>query len=131
MRVGPLLGATPYSAAALVGLSHLDRVEIRPAPPILRFLWNRPVAAMTLGYRVYVDPRLLDSDPEQLGELLLHELVHVRQWADAGAVRFLVRYLGDYLRARLGGRRHEEAYRAIRYEVEARRIVTIIRSPRC
>jgi hypothetical protein len=103
-------------------LGDLDRVEIRPAPAILRFLWNEPVAAMTVMHRVYVDPRLFDADPDTLARLILHELVHVRQWNDAGPVRFLVRYVGDYLRARLGGRNHQDAYRAIRYEVEARRI---------
>jgi hypothetical protein len=85
-------------------------------------MWRGPVAAMTVMHRVYVDPHLFDSDPEMLASLLLHELVHVRQWRDAGARRFLVRYVGDYLRGRLSGRTHEESYRGIRYEVEARRI---------
>ena len=122
MRVGPLLGSGHSSAAALVGLGDLDRVEIRPAPRALRLLWREPVAAMTLRNRVYVDPRLFDHDAEGLASLLLHELVHVRQWRDAGARRFLVRYLGDYVRGRLAGRDHGNAYRGIRYEVEARRI---------
>ena len=85
-------------------------------------MWKGPVSAMTVMHRVYLDPRLFDADPEWLARLLLHELVHVRQWRDAGPGHFLVRYVGDYLRARFAGRSHEESYRGIRYEVEARRI---------
>ena len=85
-------------------------------------MWRGRVAAMTVKHRVYVDPRLLTDGAEGLAPLLLHELVHVRQWRDAGPRRFLVRYAGDYLRARLAGRNHNESYMGIRYEVEARRI---------
>lgn len=77
---------------------------------------------MTVMHRVYVDPRVFDADPDTLASLLLHELVHVRQWRDAGPRRFLIRYVGDYARGRLAGRNHDESYRGIRYEVEARRI---------
>lgn len=122
MRIGSLLGGDEFPTAALVGLGDLDRVDIRRAPPLLRFLWNGPIAAMTVMHRVYVDPRLFEADPERLAPLLLHELVHVRQWNDAGPGRFLFRYVGDYLRGRLAGRTHDESYRGIRYEVEARRI---------
>jgi hypothetical protein len=122
VRIGPLLGRSRPSAAALVGLADLDRVDVRPAPRILRRLWRKPVSAMTVMDRVYLDPLLLGADRETLARLLLHELVHVRQWRDAGPRRFLVRYVGDYLRAMLAGRNHDEAYRGIRYEVEARRI---------
>ena len=122
MRVGPLLGDARFSATTLVGLRDLDRVEVREAPAIVRRLWRGPVAAMTVMNRVYVDPRLFDADSGKLAQLLLHELVHVRQWHDAGPVRFLVRYAGDYVRARLAGHGHEVAYRSIRYEVEARSI---------
>jgi hypothetical protein len=81
--------------------------------------------AMTVRRRVYVDPVVLSDDPSVLGLLLIHEFVHVRQWAHAGPVRFLARYLWDYTRGRLTGRSHLEAYRSIRYEAEARAIAGV------
>jgi uncharacterized protein DUF4157 len=54
--------------------------------------------------------------------LLAHELVHVRQWRELGAGRFLWRYLGAYLRGRATGLGHQRAYEAIPLEVEAREL---------
>jgi len=51
--------------------------------------------------------------------LLRHELAHVRQWRQFGVLGFLTRYLGAYLRLRLGGYSHAAAYRRIPLEVEA------------
>ena len=45
---------------------------------------------MTLGRWI-----LLRRGHEHDRGLIAHELVHVRQWRELGAVRFLVRYLGD------------------------------------
>lgn len=53
--------------------------------------------------------------------LMRHELVHVRQWRQLGAVRFLRQYLGAYVRGRCNGQGHWEAYRRIPLEVEAER----------
>lgn len=74
-------------------------------------------SGMTLGRFV-----LLTSDLDRSGtrELLAHELVHVRQFAEAGVVRFLAGYLRDYLRGLLRLRNHRQAYLAIPAEVEAR-----------
>jgi hypothetical protein len=73
------------------------------------------VAAMTLGRVI-----LLRRDHTGDTALLAHELVHVRQWRELGAVRFLWRYLGAYARSRLSGLSHQRAYEAIPLEVEAR-----------
>ena len=51
--------------------------------------------------------------------LLLHEREHVEQWRRLGAVRFLWRYVGSYIRFRLHGYDHWGAYRRIPLEVEA------------
>jgi hypothetical protein len=48
--------------------------------------------------------------------------VHVRQWRELGAARFLWRYLGAYARGRASGLSHAAAYQAIPLEVEAREL---------
>jgi Domain of unknown function (DUF4157) len=70
---------------------------------------------MTLGRHV-----LLLRGHEDRPVLVAHELVHVRQYADRGFVRFLARYLWDYARNLVRLRNHREAYLAIPTEVEAR-----------
>jgi hypothetical protein len=75
------------------------------------------VAAMTLGRVI-----LLRRDHAADDALLAHELVHVRQWRELGAARFLWRYLGAYTRSRATGLSHEQAYKAIPLEVEAREL---------
>ena len=78
--------------------------------------WLTPgVAAMTLG-RVILVRQGHASDTA----LLAHELVHVRQWRELGALRFLWRYLAAYFRGRAAGLGHQRAYEAIPLEVEAR-----------
>ena len=80
--------------------------------------WLTPgVAAMTLGRLI-----LLRRDHAGDGALLAHELVHVRQWRELGATRFLWRYLGAYGRGRAAGLGHQQAYEAIPLEVEAREL---------
>ncbi len=71
---------------------------------------------MTIGRFV-----LLRTDDDRSGnrKLLAHELVHVRQWHEAGRIGFLRAYLGDYLRELRSSRRHRDAYLAIRAEREA------------
>jgi hypothetical protein len=71
-------------------------------------------AAITLGRLISVRARSADDE-----QLLRHELVHVRQWRELGVVGFLRRYLGAYLRGRLDGLSHHEAYRHIPLEEEA------------
>lgn len=70
--------------------------------------------AITLGPLISVRRRAANRP-----ELLAHERVHVRQWAELGAGGFLAAYLGAYLRARLRGYGHWAAYRRIPLEVEA------------
>ena len=71
-------------------------------------------AAITIGRLVIVRRHAAGDE-----RLLRHELVHVEQWRRYGAVGFLRRYLGAYLRARWHGHNHREAYRRIPLEVEA------------
>jgi hypothetical protein len=71
---------------------------------------------------VLVRPDLLRRPAQELGRLVVHELVHTRQWADYGAFGFLRRYLSRYLSGLVRGRRHQVAYRSNPYEVEAREV---------
>jgi hypothetical protein len=90
----------------------VDRARAR----VLVVPWLTPgVAAMTLGRLV-----LVRRGHERDRALLAHELVHVRQWRELGASRFLFRYLRAYASSRAHGARHWDAYASIPLEVEAR-----------
>ena len=69
---------------------------------------------MTLGRQILVRPHAVHDE-----RLLRHELVHVRQFRELGAIRFFTQYLGAYLRGRLSGYGHWDAYRRTPLEVEA------------
>lgn len=71
-------------------------------------------AAITIGKVISIRRRAAADE-----QLLRHELVHVRQWRELGALGFLARYLGAYLYWRLRGYPHWAAYRRIPLEVEA------------
>lgn len=73
------------------------------------------IAAMTIGRYV-----LVRRGHERDRALLAHELVHVRQWRELGAIGFAARYLGAYVGNRLRGLDHWNAYEAIPLEMEAR-----------
>lgn len=127
MKIGPLLDRADLDSsviARLVGPVDLTAVVVGPAPSWMRKLWRGPVAAMTLGRRVFLASD--DVPTDVLRRVLIHELVHVRQWQQAGAIRFLFRYLTDYFRGRWHGLDHESAYHAIRYETEALRIAEAV-----
>lgn len=113
-----LSGVSSDEACDASGLDDVDAVPIRPAPRWMRRLWRGPVAAMTLPWAIYVDREQLRTG--DIGALLLHELVHVRQWRRLGFLRFLRAYLTDYIRGRKSGLDHQAAYRNIRFEKEAR-----------
>jgi Domain of unknown function (DUF4157) len=88
----------------------LDRARLVTVPVL-----TPGVAGMTLGRWVLVRRR-----HEHDRGLIAHELVHVRQWRELGAARFLARYLGAYARGRWRGLGHRAAYEAIPLEAEAR-----------
>jgi len=73
------------------------------------------VAAMTVGRFVFVC-RGHAADVR----LIAHELVHVQQWRELGAIRFLQEYLAAYWDGRRRGLGHRAAYLAIPLEVDAR-----------
>ncbi len=79
----------------------------------LRPFLDRHTIAITLGRRVYV------AAEHATEAVVRHELVHVRQAGELGMARFVVKYVAEYLRNRRQGMTHDEAYRAISFEVEA------------
>lgn len=102
-------------------------VKVYPAPISMRRVWNRDTGAMTIGNRIFVRPDLLGTPGEALEDLIVHELVHVRQWRQERTLGFLASYARQYLMARLWGARHHVAYMSIAAEVEARRVASQIR----
>lgn len=86
----------------------------------MRRLWRKGIAATTLGRWVFVDPEVLRRDPRVVAKLIVHELVHVRQFSELGPMVFFGRYFSDYLRARFRGLDHRQAYLQIDLEIEAR-----------
>ena len=96
-----------------------EQVEVRSAPRLMMRLWGRGISAMTLPNTIYVDPKVLTRS-QGPGPLLVHELIHARQWTELGVARFLWRYVAAYLSGRMRGLGHRAAYLAIPLEVEAR-----------
>ncbi len=96
-----------------------DSVRVRTAPKLMRRFWGPGITAMTLSRTIFLDPKLM-TKMQGRPLILVHELVHVRQWGELGILRFLWRYVSGYLRGRWQGLGHHAAYLAIPLEVEAR-----------
>jgi hypothetical protein len=97
------------------GFDHVPALDVERARVVPVPWLPLGVAGMTLGRYVL----LRRSHTADRG-LLAHELVHVRQWRELGVPRFLWRYLSAYFAGRARRLGHQQAYRAIPLEVEAR-----------
>ena len=115
-------GVEPAAVCSACGLDDPDKVPVRPAPTWLVRAWRGPVAAMTVPWAIYVRPDVLTGNRNRLADLLVHEMVHVRQWRTLGTIRFLGVYAKSYLAGRRRGLDHYQAYLAIPLEAEAREI---------
>ena len=115
-------GVDPIAACRACGLDDADQVPVRAAPPWLVRTWRGPVAAMTLPWAIYVRPDVLTGDRRRLAHLLIHEMVHVRQWRRLGTIGFARQYLRGYISGRRNGLDHYQAYLSIPLESEAREI---------
>lgn len=71
---------------------------------------------MTSGRLVFLGG---DEPYDGSSQLIAHELVHVRQFAESGRLLFALRYFGAYLVNLVRLRGHHRAYRAIPAEREA------------
>lgn len=110
---------SPLNAAELAAYDHIPAALARRVT-----VWELPkvpgqFVGITLGRHIVVSG---EKDRAGRSMLLAHELVHVRQWAELGAVGFLVRYLADFVAGLRAERSWMPAYRAIEAEVEAREI---------
>lgn len=112
---------SPLLSSELASRIESQSARVRVGFPLwLRmFLWAN-VAAITIGKRIYIDPRYLQKGADQMERLVRHELTHVRQVAQLGMVRFFFRYIRDYVKLRRSGLDSGAAYEAIPFEVEAR-----------
>ena len=84
--------------------------------------WLLRADAFVLRRRIFLSRDAaaeIASGSERGSRILAHELEHVRQYDRHGVAGFLVRYAADYVRARLSGASHAEAYLAIGFEREA------------
>ena len=100
------------------------QVNVWPASRWIRMFWCRGISGVTQWRWILVDPRLLSGATDRLARLVIHELVHLRQFREQRYVPFMLRYLRDYLRGRVSGMSGREAYLAIPAEVEAREITS-------
>ena len=113
-----LVDGLAHAAAAdlVVQTEHVPQLAARVR--VLRVpILPRHADGMTIGRWIF-----LTDDRSRAGDrtLLAHELVHVRQYAELGYLRFSWRYLRDYARGLIRLRDGRAAYLAIAAEVEAR-----------
>ena len=105
---------TPQEIAGydLVSADLARRARVQKVPVL-----SPGMHGMTLGRLILV---LRDDDRSGRRVLLAHELVHVKQYAESGAVRFLRRYVREYFVNLWRLCSHRQAYEAISFETEAR-----------
>lgn len=77
---------------------------------------------MTQGPFVFMAPEVMHGDRDRLARLIIHELIHVRQYRAAGYIRFVTSYLKEYWMGRIGGKSARQAYLDISHEREAREL---------
>lgn len=122
MNAGRLLRETGYDTDALrvrIAPVNPDDINIWPASRLFRRFWRPGIKGVAQGKFVFVDPELMKGDHDRLARLVVHELVHVRQYVAAGYIRFMVSYLKDYWMGRIGGKDPRQAYLDTAHEREA------------
>jgi hypothetical protein len=95
------------------------RARVKLFPWWLKPFLGREVIGITLGRTIYVSEKYVTDSAAKVERLLRHELVHVQQVNRLGVLRFLWRYVAEYVRNLRSGMPSGEAYRKISFEVEA------------
>jgi hypothetical protein len=111
MKLSPLLESTIAESRARVRVGYAW--WLRPWLP-------RNVVAVTLGRTIHLSAAAAERSGERLEVVIRHELAHVRQVNQYGALVFLVRYTAEFCRHLWRERNADRAYRMISFEIEAR-----------
>jgi hypothetical protein len=125
MNAGRILRDAGYDSRALrawIAPVDPDDINVWPAAAMFRRLWRTGIKGVTHWKWVFVDPEVMRGDRKRLARLVIHELVHVRQYLELGYLGFTARYVRDYLRGRIGGKDKHQSYLDIAAETEAREI---------
>lgn len=85
------------------------------SPFLINLITRNFARAISLYPFVIFKEETLKKDPI----LVNHEKIHLKQQLECLILPFYLMYLVEYLLYRLGGKNHEMAYRAIRFEQEA------------
>ena len=125
------VGLDASSLATVMPRVDPNEVKIVLAPRPLQWVWPKGIVAMTMPWAIYVHPDIWDrfttgADPDRDARLLVHELMHVEQVKRRGPVRHSIAYVLDYLRGRRHGLGHWGAYKAVRFEEEARAAARLV-----
>ncbi|HJQ77305.1 MAG TPA: hypothetical protein VJ948_08585 [Acidimicrobiia bacterium] len=129
MNAGRLLREIGYDIDAL--MVHIapidpDRVNLWPASSLARRFWRTGIKGVTQWRWVLIDPEILNGDRDRLARLVIHELVHLRQFRTQGFFRFMTSYLAQYWGGRMRGLTARQAYMDIRAEREARETTELV-----
>jgi hypothetical protein len=125
MNAGRILRDAGYDTDALrLRIAPVDpnRINVWPASKLLMSLWRPGIEGQTHGRLIFVDPRVMKGDRRRLARLVIHELIHVRQYASAGYLRFTASYVTEYLMGRVEGKSPRQSYLDISHEREAREL---------
>lgn len=125
MNAGRVLKEAGYDTDALrVRIAPIDpdRVNLLPASRFFRRFWRSGINGVTHGPFVFIAPEVMGGDRDRLARLVVHELIHVRQYKAAGYLPFVISYLKEYWMGRMGGKTSRQAYLDISHEREAREL---------
>lgn len=103
--------------AEIASFTHVADDVLRRVRLIRTNLLPPAADGMTIGNVVFLRG---DRIEQRATTLLAHELVHVRQFAEHGPIRFITQYVGAYLKNLRVSKNHRQAYLDIPFEIEAR-----------
>ncbi len=117
---GPLISLTVVTLESYVERGDLERMRVvtgwpgRWLPPLLR------AGAVTIGDRVFFRAGRYEPGTAKGLALIAHEAVHVGQYREMGAVRFLAKYLWGGLKCGFRHDRHEMEQEALAVQARVR-----------
>jgi hypothetical protein len=128
LNAGRILRRSGYDTDALrrrIAPVNPEDINIWPASTSVQRLWRSGIRGVTFGRLVFIDVEVFRGDPDRLARLVIHELVHIRQFVAVGYLRFMTTYLKEYWMGRMGGKSPREAYLDIAFEREARDLTAL------